>query len=192
MKSVHGYKTAPVTDANLHSTKKDKIFPGQQISVDHFVSSTKGVTHSYHGGSDHSKLYSGGCIFVDAATGLVHVEFQTHLNTHETLEAKDAFERWSRDQGVILSEFISDSGSAFTSKEFSAHLSDYRQIIHFAGTSAHHSNGIAERAIRTIMSIARTMMLHAAIHWPDMADASLWPLAVEYAVYLYNLSLIHI
>jgi hypothetical protein len=30
------------------------------------------------------------------------------------------------------------------------------------------------------------MMLHAAICWLDMADSSLWPLAMEYAVYIYN------
>jgi hypothetical protein len=30
------------------------------------------------------------------------------------------------------------------------------------------------------------MMLHAAIHWPDVADSTLWPMAVAHAVYLYN------
>ena len=29
-------------------------------------------------------------------------------------------------------------------------------------------------------------MLHAAIHWPKVADTSLWPMAVNHAVYLYN------
>jgi hypothetical protein len=29
-------------------------------------------------------------------------------------------------------------------------------------------------------------MLHAAIHWPDVADSTLWPMAVAHAVYLYN------
>jgi Reverse transcriptase (RNA-dependent DNA polymerase) len=29
-------------------------------------------------------------------------------------------------------------------------------------------------------------MLHAAAYWPEMADATLWPLAVQYAVYIYN------
>ena len=29
-------------------------------------------------------------------------------------------------------------------------------------------------------------MLHAAIHWPEVADTSLWPMAVNHAVYLYN------
>ena len=36
------------------------------------------------------------------------------------------------------------------------------------------------------MSIARTMMLHSAIHWPDVVDASLWPMAVTHATFLHN------
>ena len=50
-----------------------------------------------------------------------------------------------------------------------AHLRQFSQISRFAGVGAHHHNGVAERAIQTIMSIAQTMMLHVAIHWPDMA-----------------------
>jgi hypothetical protein len=30
------------------------------------------------------------------------------------------------------------------------------------------------------------MMIHAAIHWPEVDDESLWPLAVSHAAYLYN------
>jgi hypothetical protein len=36
------------------------------------------------------------------------------------------------------------------------------------------------------MCIARTMMLHSAIHWPDVADACLWPMAVRHATFLHN------
>ena len=36
------------------------------------------------------------------------------------------------------------------------------------------------------MSIARTMMLHSVIHWPEVSDPSMWPMAVQYATYLYN------
>ena len=36
------------------------------------------------------------------------------------------------------------------------------------------------------MAMARTMMLHSAIHWGDVADATLWPMAVTLAVYIYN------
>jgi oligoribonuclease (3'-5' exoribonuclease) len=30
------------------------------------------------------------------------------------------------------------------------------------------------------------MLLHAAIHWPEAADAQLWPMAVQHAVWLHN------
>ena len=34
--------------------------------------------------------------------------------------------------------------------------------------------------------MVRMMMLHAGIHWPEQADPSLWPMAVQQAVFLYN------
>ena len=36
------------------------------------------------------------------------------------------------------------------------------------------------------MSIATTMILYSAIHWPDVSDPSLLSMAVQYATYLYN------
>ena len=131
-------------------------------------------------------MYTGGAIYVDMATNLVHVEFQHHLNTHETLAATVEFEQMCLDAGVIPQEYLSDNGSAFTSKKYMAHLRQFSQISRFAGMGAHHHNGVAEWAIQTIMSIAWTMMLHAAIHWPEMADPSLWPMAVQHAMFLHN------
>lgn len=29
-------------------------------------------------------------------------------------------------------------------------------------------------------------MIHSALHWPEVEDPALWPLAVQHAVYLYN------
>ena len=181
MKGMATHGTA-VTDRSP-VIKQDKLLPGQQVCIDHFVCTTKGVTLTSRGGAN-APGYMGGCIMVDCASGLIHVEFQRHLNTHETLDGIEAFERMCLDHGVVPTNYISDSGTAFTSKEFRERLKDYRQIINFVGTSAHHHNAVAERAIRTIMSIARTMMMHCSTHWPEMTDATLWPLAVDYAVYI--------
>jgi hypothetical protein len=123
---------------------------------------------------------------VDHASNFVHVEHQTSLSSHDTLRAKDLFELFCRDHGVLPQKYMSDNATAFTSKGFTENLKEHRQIISFAGAGAHHHNGHAERSIRTIMSIARTMMLHSAIHWPDQADATLWPMAVTHAVFLWN------
>jgi len=51
---------------------------------------------------------------------------------------------------------------------------------------AHHQNGPAKRAIKTIQDMTRAMMLHVSIHWPDEYDVRLWPYALDYAVWLYN------
>ncbi len=116
----------------------------------------------------------------------MHIEFQKHLNTHETLKAKQNVELMARDSGVIPQSYLSDNGGSFTSAKFTEHLGTLKQVVKFAGVGAHHHNGHAERAIQTIMSIARTMMLHSAVHWPDVADATLWPMAVSHAIFLHN------
>ena len=87
---------------------------------------------------------------------------------------------------MIPQHFHTDNGSSFTSQGYTDHLKTFSQISSFAGVGAHHENGLCERTIRTVMSVARTMMLHAAIHWPEMADPSQWPMAVLHAVFLYN------
>jgi hypothetical protein len=40
--------------------------------------------------------------------------------------------------------------------------------------------------VRSVLNMARAMLLHASCKWRDGIDASLWPMAVKYAVYLFN------
>jgi hypothetical protein len=166
--------------------REDHLAPGQRVSVDHFVCSTKGRLFGSRGKTNQNTIYCGGCIFVDHASGHVHGEFQSHLTTHETLKAKEHYELLCRDLGIIVQPFLTDNGSAFSSKAFASDLAKFEQVIRFAGTDAHHHNAIAERNIQTIMAIARTMMLRLAIHWPNVADACLWPMTVQHAVFLHN------
>jgi transposase InsO family protein len=89
-------------------------------------------------------MFTGGCLFIDHASNFVHVENQCHLNTHETIKAKEAFEVMCRDHGVIPQSYLSDNGKAFTSAGFTSHLSQFEQVMKFAGVGAHHHNGNAE------------------------------------------------
>jgi hypothetical protein len=165
--------------------KQGDLQPGQRVSVDHFICSSKGRLHSSRGKTSSDQMYKGGCIFVDHCSSFIHVEHQVTLTSHETLAAKHTYERILSDMGVIAQSYQSDNG-VFSSKDYLAELTTFKQTSRFAGVGAHHQNGVAERAIQTIMSMARTMMLHAAIRWPNTADAQLWPMAVDYAVYIYN------
>ncbi|KAL7564557.1 hypothetical protein ACA910_013958 [Epithemia clementina (nom. ined.)] len=166
--------------------KKDNRFPGQRVSVDHFVCATKGRLLESFGKTNPKDMYDGGCIFVDHASGYTHITMQAHLNTHGTLQSKESFELLCRNVGVVPQEYLTYNGSAFKSRDYTASLVEFRQIYCFAGTGTHHQNGVAERAIRSIMNIARTMMLHAAIHWNETADPTIWPTAVLHAVWLFN------
>jgi len=47
-------------------------------------------------------MYAGGAIFVDQASGYIHIEFQTSMTSHATLIAKESFESTCRDYGVFI------------------------------------------------------------------------------------------
>ena len=159
--------------------KAQNLILGQQVSFDHFICVTKGRLFSSDGRSLNSDMFSGGCLFIEHAPNFVHVEFQKHLNTNETLKAKQTLELMARDSRVIPQSYL-------TSAKFSEYIGTLKQVVKFAGVVAHHHNGHAERAIQTIMLIALTMMLHSAVHWPDVADAMLWPMTVTHAIFLHN------
>jgi hypothetical protein len=165
--------------------KKNSLLPGQCVACDHFVSSAKGRLFVGFGKTDSSKMYSGACVFTDLATGYIHVEPQISFTAHETLQATERFEAVMKENGVIIHKYMFDNGSAFTSAEYRVKLVDQQQKSQQAAVGAHSQN-VAERAVQTISSMARTMMIHAAIHWPSIADTCLWPMAVKQAEYIHN------
>jgi hypothetical protein len=130
-------------------------------------------------------MYSGGCLFYDHHSGHIHVEFQVNLTATETIQAKQSYERQQFDKGVVVHAYHTDNGT-FKAREYTKAIYDQKQSITFSGSGAHHQNGVAERAIGTIFSIARTMIIHAAIRWPEVIEANTWPMAISYAVWLYN------
>ena len=89
------------------------------------------------------------------------------------------------EHGVVTQSYLTDSGD-FKANAFVQHIRDHGQQIRYCGTNAHHQNGMAERSIRTVSNMARAMLLHSAAHWKNGVDSSLWPMAVTYAVYVYN------
>ena len=183
---VKGKTTTTVRDEK-GATSKTAHLPGQLVAVDHFICSTKGRRFNTRGMEADKDRYLGGAIFVDLATGYLSIEFQTNVTTHETLLGKEKFELECRDHGVVVQEYLSDMGAAFTSQAFREHLQEFEQVSRFAGAGGHHHNAQAERAIRTVTCIARTIMFHQAIHWPEVADPVNWPLAMRHAVFLANM-----
>jgi hypothetical protein len=179
-----GAETKPKNPERDGVLKVDHLSPELRVSVDHFECRQRGRTcHSY--GKSTSKKYVGGCIFVDHASSYMHVEHQFGFSAVETIRAKQAYERKCMDNGIFVEDYLTDSG-AFKANAFVKNINETHQLIRFCGTNAHHQNGVSERAIQSISNMAKSMVLHAIIHWKDGIDASLWPQAVTYAARIYN------
>ncbi len=163
---------------------KEKLKPGELVFSDQFVSSLSGKYHNQRGQTNSQYEYRGGTIFYDAASKYMNVTNQVGFTAHETIEAKLKFEREAQSIGVQVKQYQTDNG-IYTSRDFMQCLNDQNQTIKLSGVGGHHHN-CAENAIKIIIHKARTMMFHSAICWPSETDLSLWPLAVNYAVHLYN------
>ena len=59
-------------------------------------------------------------------------------------------------------------------------------MITKSGAGAHHQNGAAEQAIRTVQAMARAMLLHVQLHWSNEYDPLLWPFALDCSVKICN------
>jgi hypothetical protein len=162
--------------------------PGDFVSMDQFVSGTPGRLFTGYGREAQHNRFQGGTIFNDAASGAIRVEHQVSLGAGETICAKERFEEWLYEQCCAeVKRYHSDNG-VFTAAEFREDCDLKLQQQTFSGVGAKHQNGRAERAIQTIMSMARTFMIHVALHWDEQgSDAvALWPFAVRHAVWLHN------
>jgi hypothetical protein len=61
-----------------------------------------------------------------------------------------------------------------------------QQLLRFCGTNTHHQNGVTERSIQMISNMAQATILHASMQWEKGIDLSMWHMAVNYTVYIYN------
>jgi transposase InsO family protein len=154
------------------------------VSVDHYVSSHKGRQYANRG--SRTSDFCAGALFVDHATGMISVYHQLSLGAADTIKSKLHFERNAFEDGVVIQAYHTDNG-IFSSKEFLEQLVSKGQNIRFSGSGAAHQNGVAESGIRTMVGMARTMMLHAALGYGErVIPQDLWPQAMDHAVWLYS------
>ena len=163
----------------------DDLQPGDCISVDQYESSVRGRLPYTRGRERRSNRFCGGTLFYDHASSKMFVRHQVSLDASETVDAKRSVEREALAQGIYIKEYHSDNG-IFSSRAFEESLVDNDQTIKKSGVGAKHQNAVAERAIGVVQNMARAMLLHLRLHWPDEFDPALWPFALDYAVWIFN------
>ena len=154
---------------------------GDFVSMDQYVVKTPGRLPTGYGRERPENKYSGGTIFNDASSGAIWVENQVSLGAFETVMSKARFEDWLYDLARIeVKKYRSDNG-VFKADEFRDDCRNKNQKQSFSGVGAQHMNARAKRSIQTIMYMARSFMIHTALHWSEFGtdDIGLWPFAVS-------------
>ena len=153
--------------------------PGQVVSVDQLVSPTPGLIAQMTGFLT-KKRYKYATVYVDQYSKLSYVYLQKTASAEETLEGKQAFERFAEGHGITVRNYHADNG-IFKAHKWVQGCADKGQGLTFAAVNAHHMNGIAERRIRELQDMARSQLIHAHKRWPKAITANLWPYAIRFA-----------
>ena len=167
---------------------RDQYEVGDFVSTDQFICKTPGRLPTGYGRESQDRRFQGGTIYNDAASGMIWVENQISLGANETVMGKARFEQWLWDLCVAEVKHYHGDNGIFSAEEYRRDCTEKGQGLSFSGVGAQHQNARAERAIQTIMYMARTFMVHASLHWSERGsdDLSLWSFAVKHSVWIYN------
>ena len=152
---------------------------GEVVSVDQLESPTPGLIAQITGKLT-TKRYKYATVYVDQRSRFGFVYLQKTSSAEETIEGKKAFETYARRHGITIKNYLADNG-IFKANLWVDECKRQGQGLTFAGVNAHHQNGVAERRIRELQDMARTMLIHANSRWPESVTTNLWPYAIRMA-----------
>jgi hypothetical protein len=150
--------------------------PGQVVSVDQPVFQTPGFIVQMTGFLT-TKRHKYVTVHVDQYSRLGFIYLQKTASAEEAIKAKKAFEAYARQHNVRSLNYHADNG-IFKAPLWLEACRKEQQGKTFAVVNAHHQNGIAERRIRELQELGRTMLIHASTRWEDNVTANLWPYAI--------------
>ena len=114
------------------------------------------------------------------------IHHQLVINTTENVKAKTTLEREAQSQGVAIKGYHTNN-RIFNTSNFMEDLLKKQQKIWFSGSGASHQNVSVERAIKTIATMAKTMLMHAALIWPEGTfSTDIWPMEMDYVLCIYT------
>ncbi len=153
--------------------------PGQTVGADQLVSAQPGLVPQEKGSLTRAPIWAA-TVFVNYYTKYIYASLMVDQTAETTLEAKHAFEHFSATRNVEIQHYHADNG-IFTDNLFREDVQKSMQRLTLCGVSAHHQNGVVERAIKSLTLITRTLLLHAQRHWPEYITTMLWPFALRAA-----------
>jgi transposase InsO family protein len=80
---------------------------------------------------------------------------------------KERFEQWLYDIAYTTVKHFHGDNGIFASEQYCLECVEKGQTQSFSGVGAQHQNAKAERAIQTVMYMARTFVVHTSLHWME-------------------------
>ena len=169
---------------SISANDQKHLKPGDQVAVDQLVSPTPGLIAQMTGKLT-TKRYKYATVYVDVASRYGFVHLQKSADAEETVQGKCIFETHLQSFGVTVKSYHADNG-IFRAHKWVNSCKEKQQGLTFAGVNAHHQNGYAERRIRELQELTRSMLIHANRQWKGSITTNLWPYALRMANGLYN------
>ena len=86
----------------------------------------------------------------------------------------------------MIKGYHTDNG-IFNASEFMEEMLKKQKKIRFSWAGSSHQNGAAERAIKTVVTMASNILMHDVLRCPeDTLSTDLWPTKMDYYVWVYN------
>jgi hypothetical protein len=155
--------------------KRNKLEPGELVFTDQYESRLPGGLFGNRGSRVTSQKYKGGTLFCDTAFGRVIIHSHVSITAEEKITSKLKFECKAMGAGVQVKDYNSVNG-VYTSKAFIKELHTKGQGIKQGGVRGHHHHGFAKNYIKNVVRLAPTIMIHAALRWPEVSEKELWPM----------------
>jgi hypothetical protein len=162
--------------------------PGMGVSSDGMKAGIPGKVFSTHG-TPTTKTYRYATFWIDHFSKFVYITLHDSKRAEDLLKSKLEFEEFAARYGVNISHIRADNG-AYTAKILADDCRKKQQTLSFCAVGAHWQNGVAERFIGTLVTRARTILLHAMSKWPQVVTESMWPFALRYMVNFHNASIL--
>ena len=88
------------------------------------------------------------------------------ISDTENVEAKLTFEREAQSQGVLIHGYHIDNG-IFNASKFMEDIFKKQQNISFSGAGASHQSWAVEHAIKEVVIMTKSVLMHAALRCPE-------------------------
>ena len=86
----------------------------------------------------------------------------------------------------MIKGYHTDNG-IINASEFMENLLKNQKKISFSRAGSSHQNGSKERAIKTVVTMATTMLMHSELRYPENTlPTDIWPMTMNHDVWVCN------